>query len=709
MLVSQARQGDQNAKRQLLQCNYSAALANPDGSPLKGIVQPGNSVGMDVDFPASDPMLDEHLAEARERILAKKDELGLLMLERSATKGFHVVFRRRAELSQVGNLEWASQLLGVPYDDAAKDVTRVFFTTTDSDEDLIYLSPELFDTTPLAIVQQSRVEPTQSAAEPTPESAEELTYRGYAMSEIVDTYWELFEGGNQPSEGDRNVKTFELAKVIRHICNYDLRQLERAIPRYDNFPVAEWRQTLQNALEQPRTGVPLRLQQVMNALAQKHRAQALGGNMETPPEMPKRLPSVLKLLTSKVPDIYKPCVAEGVFPALAAHLHGVRFRYIDNIEHEATLMNLLIAPQSSGKGRIKDPINCIMADINERDQASRLREMEWKQKNPQSRTKRDPRPSDICIQFLSNNLTNAAFSQRVIDAHNNGEVYLYSRFDELEGVRKVTSSGRFSDVTEVMRMAFDNAMFGQERVGADSITGVAPLRWNFNISTTLPNAERGLRSSVNDGTLSRLSLSTIVVPERQPGERNHVPVVGEYDEEFRCRLAPYIERLWSANGQVVCKRAHRFMCRLEEELDNQAALCDSDAFRTLSYRALVIGFLKGMVLYIAEGEKWNKQIEEYVRWSVLYDLWCKMRFFGNQLEEQIISEHRIAGHGPQDLLAMLPDNFGETEYQQMRLTMGKQGDGKKTIRTWKHRGYIVWDDTCNCWYKTELYLSRQAA
>ena len=435
-----------------------------------------------------------------------------------------------------------------------------------------------------------------------------------------------------------------------------------------------------------------------------------GGTHDVPPQMPKRLPKLLQLLTSKVPEMYRPAVCEGVFPALGVHLHGVKFRYWDNVEHEPTFMNVLIAPMSIGKGAIKKPIDFILSDIKEADKPNRLREAEWKRKNPSGKTKaKDPRPTDICIQILIDNLTDAVFNQRVVDAHENGKRFVYTRVDEVEQLKKVTSKGTVDEVSILIRKAFDNADHGQERVGADSITGIAPLRWNFNASTTIPNAHRFFQKAVNDGTLSRLNLSTIIKPKSSYGEEGDeekakdsnstLPIFGIYDEKFAEQLQPYIYRLNSANSLIECPQALKLARELTQENDRRATLYESEAYRILSYRANVIAYLKAMVLYVAQDYKWTKEIADYVRWSEQMDLWCKMRFFGSQLEEEIQAEQQQVSAAPQNLLALLPPEFTYEQFLRMRQQQGKRGDGKGTLRQWKHRGYIEYDEVASMWRK----------
>ena len=831
-LVAGIRKGDAKQKMRLLQMNYScmpsnaatgnaaagnAAASNaaagnaaagntaagnaPTGNattpslqkaPLKGCKSPSMSVGMDVDFDPSAPDYEKMMEKAPEMVLSKKDELGLLMLERSARKGYHLVFRRHfmdglAEgkilENQEINLKWASELLGVKFDEAAKDITRVFFSTTASEEDLLFLDDALFEQTapnienlaasgnsasgsstngsaangsstngsaagkenpsnsaeasqksadaqqasnaqnpanaqqasnaqnPADAQQASNTQQASNAQNPADASNISPLYNGIPYSEIISKYWELYNFGKLPTMGDRNVKTFELAVTLRAICNYSLPQLEAVIPRYDNFPEQEWRTTLESALKEPRKGMPYRLRQVLLAIQSDSKIAATGGSRDVPPAMPQKLPKLLKLLSSKVPQMYKPAVCEAIFPALAIHLHGVKFRYWDNVDHEPTFMNVLIAPMSVGKGAIKKPIDFILADIKEADKPNRLREAEWKRKNPSGKTKaKDPRPNDICIQILIDNLTDAVFNQRVVDAHENGQRFVYTRVDEVEQLKKVTSRGTVDEVSILIRKAFDNAEHGQERVGADSITGIAPLRWNFNASTTIPNAHRFFLKSVNDGTLSRLNLSTIIKPRLEDAQENNqassqqspddsLPIFGIYDDKFAQDLKPYLDRLSSASGLIECPQALKLAKELTRENDKRASLYESEAYRILSYRANVIAYLKAMVLYVAQGYHWSEDIAEYVRWSEQMDLWCKMRFFGTQLEEEILQEVKQINASPQNLLSTLPDEFTYEQFLRHRQQQGKCGDGKNTLRTWKHRGYVVYDEITKTWHK----------
>ena len=712
------REQDATKKNQLTQMNYSC-LPNPDGS-LKGSKKASKSVGMDIDFKAPEGLsteeqqawLAKQMAGVPDMVLSKKDELGLQMLERSATKGYHLVFRRREDLSQEENLRWASELLGVEFDDKAKDITRVFFTTTADDGELLFLDDKIFDSTPAEIRAETEdVAPLQCCSSYTA-YAPDAKYNGMLFKDIIAKYWELFNNGKEPVEGDRNALTFELAVTLRSICGYSLEKLMQVIPNYWAKPdgtcsqedLAEWHKTIENALKEPKKGMPYRLKQVLQALKSQAGVKACGGTLTTPPPMPKKLPPLVKLLTKNVPWFYKPAVANAVFPALGVHLHGVKFRYWDNVEHEATFMNILIGRQSIGKGTIKKPIEYIMEDIRQRDQPNRQREAEWKQKNPGAKQKKDPRPTDICIQMLIDNLTDAVFNQRIVDANNNGQRFIYTIVDEIEGLKKVTSKGTVDEVGLLIRKAFDNSDAGQERVGADSVSGIAPLRWNFNASTTPPNARKFFFKMVNDGTVSRLDVSTII---RSDDDDDTAPILGIYDHQFAQELKPYIDRLDAANGLIECSQAKKLSLDMKQENKDAAKLYESEAYRVFSYRANVIAWLKGMVLYVAHGYKWSKEIADFVRWSQSYNLWCKMLYFGQQLERELRKEVEIQRQsGPQNLLELLPDEFTKEQYYQMRQQQGKTGDGESTLRSWIKRNHIVYDEVSGRYCKTEEYKKK---
>ena len=724
-----ARGGDEAAKARQIQFNYNDLL--PDGV-LKGCCHPSSTFAHDID--CGDAKEQERIKAV---LLEKKDEIGLLELSGSARYGIHAVCRRELHKSVRECQYMLSMITKTEYDTNARGLARVLYTGPATSDNLFYLNEALFEET--MTVEESEKEyellkeretqgleevpagakkankhyrpweePTRSLS-PCVAYDAEAEYNGHKFRDIIQKYWELFNDGKEPVDGDRNALTFELAMTIRSICGYSLERMMQVIPNYwknaegrcTPDEVAEWRKTIENALSQPRKGMSSRLKQVLQALKSTSGVKACGGTLTSPPPMPKKLPPLIKLLTKNVPWFYKPAVASAVFPALGAHLHGVKFRYWDNVDHEATFMNVLIGRQSIGKSSIKKPIDYIMEDIRLKDIPNRQREADWKQKNPAQKTKKDPRPADICIQMLIDNLTDAVFNQRVIDVNANGERYIFTIVDEIEALKKVTSKNSTDEVGLLIRKAFDNSLAGQERVGADSVSGIAPLRWNFNASTTPPNARRFFYKMVNDGTVSRLDISTII---HITDDDDEDPILGIYDHEYAAELKPYIDRLDAANGLIECPQAKRLSLDMKKENREIALLYDSEAYKVLSYRANVIAWLKGMVLYVAHGYKWSKEIAEFVRWSQQYNLWCKMLYFGKQLEKELREEIDIQRQsGPQNLLDLLPDEFTKEQYHLMRQSIGKTGDGESTLRTWMTRKHIFYDDVSGNYCKTEEY------
>jgi len=736
--LEKVRQGDEKAKHDLLQLAYN--LGRVEGA-IAGCKSIGSFFFHDVDY-----YDDAQTEQIKQHILDRREDIGLVMLERSPRGGWHLVCKRRPGTTILENQVRVSTLLQLEMDTSAKDLQRVVFSTSGSEEDLPFLDDCIFDepmteeecreeyaflklrqqhgeeNVPEGAKKSNKhyrpweedtmydVKPQPSAISPQPSVAHDAaaTYNGLLFTDIIKEYWRQFNDGKEPAEGDRNVLTFELAITLRSICDYSLEKMMQVIPNYWNGGTAEeqqeWRKTLENALKEPRKGMPYRLRQVLQALKSASGVKACGGTPTTPPPMPKKLPPLIKLLTKNVPAYYKSAVANTVFPALGVHLHGVKFRYWDNILHEATFMNVLIGRQSIGKGSIKKPIEYIMEDIRLRDEPNRRREAEWKQKNPNAKQKKDPRPTDICIQMLIDNMTDAIFNQRVIDADRNGEKFIYTIVDEIEALKKVTSKNSVDEVGLLIRKAYDNSLVGQERYSAESVSGIAPLRWNFNASTTPPNARKFLYKMVNDGTLSRLDLSTIILTDE---EQDDPPVMGIYDQSFADELKPYIERLVDANGLIECPQAEKLSESMRDENNKKAELYDSEAYKILSYRANVIAWLKGMVLFVAHGYKWSKEIAEFVRWSQSYNLWCKMLYFGQQLEDELRNEREIQRQsGPQNLLELLPDEFSQEQYYLMRQAQGKKGTGESTLRVWQNRGYIIFDSTAGLFLKTDQYKKK---
>lgn len=694
-MTQQARNGNAEGKRRMIQFCYSC-MPTADGK-LKGATMESNSVGMDVDFQAGmdKEEFQRQFDIVKENILAKADELGLLMLERSATKGLHVVFRRHPEMTQEENLKWASKTLGVEADPAAKDITRVFFTPTADAQDLFFCKDELFINEAAEGKKEERTtgERTTGMATKSPSTvAGDVIYFGYNFTKIIKKYWELYNGGKEPVVGNRNALIFDLARSLRAICDYDINVLKLVIPRYSDLPEQEYEQCLKNALDEPRKGINFKLQKVLNLLNEeenKGKSQlelAVALDSKTPPQMPTILPWPMGELCSRAPEYYRPAVCENLFPPMAVNMSGVKFMYWDNVLHEATFMGLLAAPMSIGKGCVNKPCQMMVSKISENDKVAREREAQWKLKNPQGATSLEARPKDLCVQWLIDNLTDAVFNQRVADAAYNGEKYIYVKVDELDTLKNITSRCNEQEVSTIIRKAFDNSPHGQERVGSASVTGIAPLRFNFNASSCPKNARYFFRKNITDGTITRLSVSTIIKPE---GAR---PVFGKYDDEYRATVNTVVEMLESFHGTYECEEANQFAQRLCDENERLAELYDSEGYLVLSYRATVIAWLKGMVLWLLNGQQWTTVIEDYVRWSLRYDLWCKMLIFGEMLEKEI-AENKLSNHrGPQNLCEMLPERFRLKDLENLRSRLGKRGgSAKNLLAKWKERGIVSYE------------------
>ena len=402
-----------------------------------------------------------------------------------------------------------------------------------------------------------------------------------------------------------------------------------------------------------------------------------------PPEMPKKLPKLVELLISRTPEIYKPAVAHAIFPPLATHLWKTRFRYIDNVEHEARLMTLLLAGTGAGKSSVNRPIDFIMEDIRLRDAENLKREKAWKDEMLRKGANKDKRkrPENLIIQEIDADMTNPAFVMRTAEAQ---EHFLYTSLNELDQFDALKGSG--SQQFRIMCLAADPGnKYGQTRVGTMSVTERVTIRFNWNASTTIQKGQRYFSKVLTDGPISRINFCTI--PEREIGE--DMPVYGTYDESYREALRPYIENLNKVTGLIECKEAFQLALKLKDENAEFARLSQDRTFENLSFRANVIAYLKACVLYVANGCKWEPEIDEFIRWSEQYDLYCKMRFFGDMIAKENFTAQKSSKRGPQNLLQILPDCFTAAQLLAIRLEHGLDAKGTDMmIRQWLHRNYI---------------------
>ena len=402
-----------------------------------------------------------------------------------------------------------------------------------------------------------------------------------------------------------------------------------------------------------------------------------------PPPMPKKLPKLVELLISKTPEIYQPAVACAIFPPLATHLWRTKFRYIDNVEHEATLMTCLLAGTGAGKSCVQKPIDFIMEDIRKRDAENLKREKEWKDEMMRKGANKDKRkrPENLIIQEIDADMTNPAFVMRTAEAK---EHFLYTSLNEIDQFDALKGSG-FQQF-RIMCLAFDPGnLYGQTRVGTQSVTERVTIRFNWNASTTIHKGIKYFKRVLTDGPVSRINFCTI--PERDIGE--DIPIYGTYDEEFRNSLKPYIDNLCMASGLVECKEAFHLAEVLKDENAEFSRLSQDRVYENLSFRANVIGYLKACVLYVANGYQWEPEIEDFIRWSERYDLYCKMRFFGDAIKKAERDGDQESKKGPASILAFLPDKFSYQQVESLRLKNDMNAKGTaKMLRNWLHRGYI---------------------
>ena len=529
----------------------------------------------------------------------------------------------------------------------------------------------------------------------------EQTYDGVPYEEIVKALVDLM--GGAPAHGNRNNFIYREACLLRYICNSEAAWIKQVIEIFGEDEAKAFASVESACKVAQSSEMPQLVKQAVelarkNYLA-KQATEKAGIYADVPPQMPARLPKLIKLLTSKVPDDFKAPVAMAVFPPLAAHLKGVNFRYIDNQVHEAAMMNLLVAPMSSGKSAVNGPINSIIEDLVQMDKVNRQKEQEWKDEvNTIGDNKKKPvRPEDICIRIVSPDLTRAAYIQRLDDAQKAGDAYLYCKMDEVDMLKK------FNDPSQLIRLCWDNSEDGQERVGTKSVTARVKTRFNWNASSTIAVTQKFFSvREVADGAVSRLSLATIFRSEFAP-----CPVVGEYDAQFKSQLAPYIHQLNATSGFKECRKARQLIERLGSELMELAQLAYNKPYAEFAKRGLANGFRRAMVLYLANGEKWEKAIEDFIVWSVKYDLWCKMRFFGNQMQEAIDADNRSIYHasGVSNLLLFVHDTFDKAEIQEVCMVHGTKTKLAILLCNWKKRGFIVKNDD-DTFSKTAKFIAK---
>ena len=659
-------------------------------------------------------------------------QLGIVLAHVTPSmEGLRLVFRIPEGMSLAEAQRWMSTRLDDPnYDQSVKDLARSSFAVPEDyvlyvDEEGLFSNEEPSFNEELRMkneefpekggateVQQTHQACNEGATEVqqktgglkqisggTPQEVQQThqevqpSFKGIPYADIIKQWFAL--SGGEPVRGERNTKLHRLACHLRHITDNDEALLLQIMPRY-GLAEEEMKGLIHSACTAPWSGMPRMMQKIL--LNEEWAASnenssfcpegtILHSSFNPPPAMPRKLPPLIALLVSRTPDLYKPAVAHAVFPSLAAHLHRVRFRYIDNVEHEATLMNVLMAGTGAGKDCISEPINRIMADIRERDARNLERERLWKQEVNSRGANKDKRqrPEGLVIQEIDADMTNPAFVMRMAEADGH---FLYTKLNEIDQFDALRGSGRSGQQFQIMCLSFDPGnRYGQTRVGSQSVTEKVTVRFNWNAATTIQKGKRYFAKVLTDGPISRINFCTI--PEREIGAE--MPVYGTYDAAFDEELRPYIENLVRATGLVDCPRAYRLAKKLCEENAEFARLSQSRVYENLSYRANVIAWLKACVLYVAGGGKWDKTLEDFTRWSLQYDLWCKMEFFGEAIEEanrEALVQKNTPG--PRNLLTLLPDEFTTADAERIRQTLGMDTRGTKNmLHQWSCRKYIT--------------------
>ena len=733
--------GDDRYKRALVQFNYNCQTV--EGAALKG-----NKTVSPFFFYDIDCQDKEECRQIIQKLLSMKDELQLVEVSESASYGVHAVARRETGKTILECQVRMSILTQTEMDTNNKENNRVVFHGPINDETTPLLDDALFTE---SFSDEEAAEEFKRLKEREKKNLEEVP-AGAKKANKHYRPWEEEEPTPNPhpeqsspprslppKEGSKSKSEKITQKEPEPLCKKvddRTRFIAKGVMKEKNLVEADFleeggRHTSVKMLLSGATQLLTKVEMngVLAELMPKHwqdeniqqlvedfyanytnpnqrllkyqenlftQSRRLGASQDSetetetpsiPPMMPKRLPKLIQLLVSKTPEIYKPAVAHAVFPALGAHLWKTRFRYIDNVEHEATLMNVLMAGTGAGKDCISKPIDYIMADIRRRDEENLAREKAWKQSCNMRGANKDKlqRPEGLVIQEIDADMTGPAFVMRTAEAE---EHFLYTKLNEIDQFDALRGNGRSGAQFQIMCLAFDpNNRFGQTRVGTQSVTEKVCIRFNWNAATTINKGKRYFRSVLTDGPISRINFCTI--PEREIGA--DIPVYGSYDSQFEEELRPYIENLTKAKGSIDCQQARKLAKKLVEENAEFARLSQSRVYENLSFRATVIAWLKACVLYVANGCKWDKTIEDFCRWSLQYDMWCKMEFFGEDIENANGDESRTRKHGPQNLLALLPDEFTIEDAKRVRRQAGLSPDHRKCremVSQWLSRKYI---------------------
>ena len=666
---------------------------------------------------------------------AWKDQL--LHMEYSASGKLHIDIRIPMGMTIREAQEAYCQALGVAFDEDCCSPERMIYITDSKSR--LYLSEKWYAELPEEEVKarqqayldrgltidgrERKIEPSSAESKNGPGSCERKNaptsderkiapvdypadYMGIPYDYIVEELADQL--GGIPVHGSRNAFIYTMACHLRYICNDDSRWIQHVLPNY-----GEEQQRVNATIEsacrrQQSKTMPQKIQTAVT-LARARVNIENGQDAESlmrQPVMPERLPAPVRLCISKAPKGYQPAIATCVFPAFATYTGGLKAEYWNNTQTELTLIDGLVAAMSIGKSCIKEPIDHILKPIELRDKMARAKEKDWADATNQksANAEKPERPKDICVQIVDADMTNAALCQRMEDAERAGDKALFTRMDEVEQLKKV-SGGSTSEVTQIIRRDFDADVYGQERVGTQSIKSRSTMRWNIVFSTTPATAKGLLGGNIDNGTASRVNLCTIV---KEDVERR--PKFGHYDEAFDKKLAVFLARLESAKGVIVCPQAKRLAEALLDRAEERALMMGNESYTQFSYRAVAIAFRKSILLYIMCGMKWTKEIEEFITWSFDYDMWCKMCLLGQDIKEKLERDNRIMKPGVPCMLEQLGDTFTREEYDVLeRAECPEVKQRGNLLSQWKRREWVEYKDDLKIYVKTEKYYLKHAA
>ena len=639
------------------------------------------------------------------KVAGREVELGIDYAHVSPSKeGVRLVFEIPQGMTLAEAQQWmATQLGDETYDGCVKDLARCSFVVC-RDYVLYYDEEELFAEREVSmpVTNETIVTPVSaSLLPPADDQSFEDNFNGIKYPQIVRAMEDIL--GGVPAQGARNNFIFMMSCYLRYVCNDDPRWIAQVMPRYGEDE-QKFVATVRSACNRPQTKtVPDVVTRALDLARKKQQideaVEASGIHAPKPPVMPEKLTKFMKLITKNVPAHLKPAVAMGVFPALGAHCKGVKFRYNDNALVEPTFMNILVAEMSSGKSCVNEPISAIMADIKEKDSKNRKLMKEYKEQYDTcpSDQQKPERPKGLCIQWVKSDMTPAAFVQLMADA---GGRFLYTRMDEIGLLNQLKTNGKGNNVTEILRLAYDCGDYGQERVGTKSVCEDVQIRWNWNASTTPGKCRKFFGDAMLDGTLSRMSFCTIYTDD------DRMPLYGIYDEKFQEQVQQAVAQLNDAKGLVVCRKANALAAAMIEENRQYSALADDDVYRELSYRATLSAFKRGMVLYLLNGQKWCKEIEDFVRWSYHYDMWCKMWIFGEKMRRAMDLDKAVMLPGRRNLMEFLQDTFTLDDLNTVRRAQGMKDDGSAQLRKWLSRGYCTFNPATQQYTKSAQFLEK---